>query len=478
MLTPVPDFEWSRYTIQPLNIRTPLYFVATSPAQPTRTRGRQETAANEPEPARRLPAPRLELPRVPARKNAETVLLQPNVPMPNIQLSQMPAMAFWARQTPSLPAPAVKPFVTPGRTEESVSAAQLDAPPMLAVPNRQERLSDLNVAEMPAARDPRLPLPASATAPVRTPKTFQPPVARQAGSIDAGQGDAANIIALGALPAPDRIVTVPPVTQAPAFGSGDTPHLAPPPVRDGNSGGSASGTHGSASNTGARSAEAGKPGQGGAAADGSSTAPRATVEPRQAAIIRPGGDGDGGPATLTGGVVQQAILADARANANVPAPSPSSGVRVVQPKDGRFAFVAMGSSEAYPEARGLLGGKIVYTVSVRVGAPKPWVLQYCLPAAIERGLGLRASAVPLEAPYPYVMIRPPVASQIDVRRLVIHGVVTPAGRFEQISLISDVEFPEKQALLASLAQWEFRPASRDGQITAVEVLLIIPREAV
>jgi hypothetical protein len=65
-----------------------------------------------------------------------------------------------------------------------------------------------------------------------------------------------------------------------------------------------------------------------------------------------------------------------------------------------------------------------------------------------------------------------------VRRLVVHGFVNLAGRFEQLSLVSDVDFPEKQALLASLSQWEFRPASRDGQATAVEVLLIIPREAV
>jgi hypothetical protein len=33
-----------------------------------------------------------------------------------------------------------------------------------------------------------------------------------------------------------------------------------------------------------------------------------------------------------------------------------------------------------------------------------------------------------------------------------------------------------QFVLASLQQWQFRPAARNGQIARVEVLLIIPEE--
>ena len=492
LLTPVPGFEWSRYEVKPLNVRVPLYFTAAAPEPVHRSLSRPAPGQAAAEAGARLPAPRVELPRLPARQKAETVLLQPNLPMPNIQLSQMPAMAFWARQQPPALAPPVKPFVTPGRVEEPAAPAELDAPPTLAVPNREPRLSNLNIAALPAVREPALPVPASSTAPVRLPKKFQPPQPQQTGSIDTGQGDRANVISMGALPAPDQIVTVPPVTQAPAFGAGAAPPLAPPAARNtadagtqsGHGSGSGSGTapagtRGAAGGTSPRAAST-APSRAAASAQASASAPasesasastpQATVEPRQPGLRASAGNPGG---------VQQAVLAEANAAAaaRVPAESPA-GVRVVQPRDGRFAFVVSGSSDSYPEARGLLGGKVVYTVSVRVGAPKPWILQYCLPAAVERGLGLRASTTPLEAPYPFVMIRPPVSSPIDVRRLIVHGFVNPAGKFEQLSLVSDVEFPEKQALLASLAQWEFRPASRDGQITAVEVLLIIPREAV
>jgi hypothetical protein len=41
-------------------------------------------------------------------------------------------------------------------------------------------------------------------------------------------------------------------------------------------------------------------------------------------------------------------------------------------------------------------------------------------------------------------------------------------------LPDDIE--TKDLLLRSLKGWEFRPSSRDGEPTAVEVLLIIPRK--
>jgi hypothetical protein len=497
LLSPVPDFEWSRYQVKPIDVRVPLYFAVSSPPPVERAekkRGGRSTAAEPPETRRSAP-PRLELPPLPARKKAETVLLQPNVPMPNIQLSQMPAMAFWARQTPALAPPAVKPFVTPGRAEQPANTAPLDAPPVLAVPNRQSRLSDVNVAALPAAREVALPVQPAATAPVRVPKAFRPPDTQQAGAIDAGQGDPTNIIAFGAVPVPDKIVTVPPVSQAPALG-GDamakiertTPPPGPASAEAGKTGKTAITRAGPASKndqpakaaSGAGGKESGRPGSatsGNAAVD-TPGAPQATVEPRQATARSNGlGNGATGTPAALNSAVQQAVLAEAAKTA-IPISGGAAGTRLTQPREGRFAFVVTGSSESYPEARGVLAGKIVYSVSVRVGSPKAWVLQYCLPAAVERSLGLRATSVPLEAPYPFVMIRPAINSEIDVRRLVVHGFVNLAGRFEQLSLVSDVDFPEKQALLVSLSQWEFRPASRDGQATAVEVLLIIPREAV
>jgi hypothetical protein len=59
----------------------------------------------------------------------------------------------------------------------------------------------------------------------------------------------------------------------------------------------------------------------------------------------------------------------------------------------------------------------------------------------------------------------------------IHGFITAAGRFDQLAVVYPDELDKKDLLLSSLKLWDFRPASRDGEPAAVEVLLIIPHEA-
>jgi hypothetical protein len=56
-------------------------------------------------------------------------------------------------------------------------------------------------------------------------------------------------------------------------------------------------------------------------------------------------------------------------------------IRISQPADGRFSVVVQGSpvSLRYPETAGVLGGNIVYTVYLRVGLRKNWILQFTLP---------------------------------------------------------------------------------------------------
>jgi hypothetical protein len=49
------------------------------------------------------------------------------------------------------------------------------------------------------------------------------------------------------------------------------------------------------------------------------------------------------------------------------------------------------------------------------------------------------------------------------------------GKLERLEPVGDATPADKAALLASLIRWEFRPAARGGQPTAVEVLLIVPR---
>jgi hypothetical protein len=157
-----------------------------------------------------------------------------------------------------------------------------------------------------------------------------------------------------------------------------------------------------------------------------------------------------------------------------------SVTRIARARDGKFQAVVLGSaaSEAYPESAGVLTGRLVYTVYLRVGTKKSWILQYCLQKSAEPVVKAKGSATPVEPPYPFLILRPNLNFAPEMDYLIVHGVVTSAGKFEQLTLVGATNYPQERLLLSSLGQWEFRPASKDGVATVVEVLLIIPKEEV
>jgi hypothetical protein len=152
--------------------------------------------------------------------------------------------------------------------------------------------------------------------------------------------------------------------------------------------------------------------------------------------------------------------------------------RLTLPKDGHYGVVVAGSAPAapYPESVGALGGKMVYTVYLRVGLRKKWILQYCLPKLAEQRIKTRGSATPLDAPWPFLILRPDQLSASGEEYVLVHGMITSEGHFDQLAMIFPEELEKKDLLISSLKKWEFRPSSRDGVPTTVEVLLIIPRE--
>jgi hypothetical protein len=54
--------------------------------------------------------------------------------------------------------------------------------------------------------------------------------------------------------------------------------------------------------------------------------------------------------------------------------------------------------------------------------------------------------------------------------------VDNSGHFETLSVVFPTQFPLAKFVLDSLEHWQFRPASQNGQVAKVEVLLIIPEE--
>jgi len=76
------------------------------------------------------------------------------------------------------------------------------------------------------------------------------------------------------------------------------------------------------------------------------------------------------------------------------------------------------------------------------------------------------------------MVRPHLMpADVNADAIMVHGFINSGGRFEQLAVVFPPQFAETKFVLGSLQQWQFRPATENGQHTPVEVLLIIPDEA-
>ena len=71
------------------------------------------------------------------------------------------------------------------------------------------------------------------------------------------------------------------------------------------------------------------------------------------------------------------------------------------------------------------------------------------------------------------MFRPNLALPADADALLVRGRLNTDGRLEQLAILAPTEWAQKDSLFHALAQWRFRPAMKDGQPVAVEVLLVI-----
>jgi hypothetical protein len=151
--------------------------------------------------------------------------------------------------------------------------------------------------------------------------------------------------------------------------------------------------------------------------------------------------------------------------------------KITLPKDGQFGAVIVGASleDQFPEMTRVWAGRLAYTVYLHVGLAKSWILQYSLPISDQAAAA--GSISRLDAPWPYNIVRPNLdVDPSESEAIMVHGYVNQSGHFEGLKVVFPPQFPQTQFILASLGQWQFRPASRNGQLARVEVLLIIPEE--
>jgi hypothetical protein len=171
-------------------------------------------------------------------------------------------------------------------------------------------------------------------------------------------------------------------------------------------------------------------------------------------------------------------------NGATSAPVRAAGpTRLIRPQTGTYEVAIVQSSGVVPGSNGLLKGKPVYSVYIPVGTGKEWILQYCLPVDDAAAPAARSQVVqlgnitPITAPYAFSIIGPAIQFRAGARYAFIHGFVNASGRFEHLAEASDQEIENIAAVLESLGQWEFRPATKDGVPAMVEILLCIPNAA-
>ena len=147
--------------------------------------------------------------------------------------------------------------------------------------------------------------------------------------------------------------------------------------------------------------------------------------------------------------------------------------RIELPRHSRPPVSLLGLSVAgqYGEVANQMQAQVVSTIYLDMGLKKRWALEYWTAQPDQRGGITR-----LDAPWPYVMLRPKVEFSAGENVVLIRGVLTTEGQLQGLSPLLPPHRSQEDRLFEALAQWKFRPASRNGQPLPVEVLLVIPRQ--
>ena len=392
---------------------------------------------------------RFELPPLLRPSQHPQSIFQPELP-PDLPLSastRLPELFFWAPKPPvQLPA---RVMVVPGYAQAPAAIARLDAPPALELPAEGPGLPLLA---------PPGPLPVDATdalavaprLPLRLPLPELPLPELRSATADTSSGDPVTVLSLSSDPRPLReILVVPRANQL-----GTAPQGSGGPGEPGP--GSARGAGGAA---GTAAGSAAGPGQ------SAGRAPVALNRPQVAAAL---------PS-------EERAAPEAPSSPTARASLPAAASRLEHPASGVFdVIVESADGDAFPESAGVLSGRPVYSAYLDVGAPREWVLQYCIPGGeaqtveVAGGVVRLGSPAPLVAPYPRITFRPPVPRRPGVTYVMVHGFLEADGRFDGLRVLGIHGAEDGLSILPVLQQWELRPATQDGRPVRVEILLAIP----
>jgi hypothetical protein len=462
---------------------------------------------------------RFELPPAPVREQARRgdVILQPDF-SPEVRIlkpPQLPNVFLWSQREVPRPERHLRTF-SPGEPKPVRRNPQAlpDAMPQLRVPNAALAVRDLAIAPMAAAPErPKLPVFEATTTPVRFPRrtTIAPSELPVTGL---PQGEGVNLLALMERPAPpasayqveggNRMAG----EGADAAGGGA-----------GRTSGASAGGGGEATDAGTAASGAGGPGGGDPAGPGSGrgagagagtsagtgtgagmgagagtgtgtgTGTGAGAGPGTGVVSGGGGAGGrSGPGSGAAGSGTGSRPGGVGIDSGVPGLRISGGsvpIRTATPERSNFDVVVVNQStrEILPQGAGVLTGQPVYTVYMAVpGSRREWILQYCMPNSRlpihqQSSNTVRiGGAVPVRAPFP---LRKAPLDLGEHRgraagRVVVYGSISEKGTVEDLRVIVGVLPEVDVAVVASLRQFLFRPAARDGVPVLVEALFGVP----
>ena len=432
----------------------------------------------------------LQLPVTRHASDREPVILQPDEPpLPKLAIPVAPPVAFWTKASPPVPRPQA---VIPGRVQATSATPNLDAPPVLSPPNPQPVASDIAAALAVAQSPPKLPLPNSSTNPIRVHGKSEAEIA----SFDVPGSDPVNLIYLAANATAQKQLEIPkgmqntPATRADG-GSVMTAATAQSADNSKRSGGSTVAQHdpaasppggaaGTAPAAGVTAAKAAvDKGQNSTAAGNSPSGktPAADNSPKGSAVVN-APPGKTPPAAVAATSANAAEPVGTHAPDRAPNGSPAV-IRMAHPVNGNFDVVILQSvaRDDMPDVGGNLSGNPVYTVYLKVGDEREWLLEYCIPANVTRTSSYQVNiddSGAVSAPYPVTTVIPKNVVELPhPKHIVLHGLLSTAGVFREITG-PDAESPLVREVLPLLREWQFRPALRDRVPVEVEVLLIIP----
>jgi hypothetical protein len=356
-------------------------------------------------------------------------LLQPDLPIQTetSQAIPVPRVLIWTPRQK-----VVKNIIAP----QPAPPASAQTRPSLDAPSPETDLADFDLAASNTPT-PKLPVLPSTTTPIVTlaKNPIQTPPSTTTQQTD--QPTPTAVLSISDLQMQDGPVTLPPVNESVRSSNPGTLLGSPAATLDAQDSGTGN-NDGTGSGNGADKTIA--------------TGPAGTPDgiPADSAPGAVNGNGDGNQATTT---------------------------QITLPRDGTFSSVIVGETigDQFPEIPDAWSGRIAYTVYLHVGLARSWILQYSLPRDVDAAAAGNANRI--DAPWPYSIVRPNLTpGDVNADALMIHGFVDESGHFDNLSIVFPQACPEAPFVLSSLKQWQFRPASENGQVARVEVLLIIPEE--